>query len=264
MKPVKPLNRFWNRSPVFYRIRNWLLFKDINISELNDLHYNKNNPINTIPDIYFEVNKKIFINQKEQLTDFDKAIQIATWLRNNIKGGKGLGISSDQALKHMIAGGYGVCSDFCQIFNNFCVINKIKVREWGLLNLKVEKDGHSFNEFYASELKQWILIDVSYAVYFTSVSENKKHKPLSAPEVFSHSKRQNDKRTMIYISDYQPNLNIVSKYYFTQNMQPFIIDKYRNKFYDNLLKKLDFLPIPIIHGIAIIANKSYVYKKINI
>ena len=43
----------------------------------------------------------------------------------------GLSVPSEEALKIMLAGKGGVCSDMVQIFNNFCVINDIKVREWG-------------------------------------------------------------------------------------------------------------------------------------
>jgi hypothetical protein len=40
-------------------------------------------------------------------------------LRNNIKGGTGLGKSSKPPLQKMINGEGGVCSDFAQVYNNF-------------------------------------------------------------------------------------------------------------------------------------------------
>jgi hypothetical protein len=262
MKPIKPLNRFWNRSPVFYRIRNRLLFKKVKPSELEELNYNKYNPKDSIPEIYFEINEKIFPTKNTEIADFDKAIHIATWLRKNINGGKGLGVSSDLALKYMLSGGYGICSDFCQIFNNFCVINNIMVREWGLQNVVNEYEGHSFNEFYASEQDQWVLIDVAYGIYFKSKDE--KNKPLSVTEVFRHSKLNLEKKMLLYTKDFKLHSEILGKYYFSKYMYPFLVDNYHNKFYDNLLNRFNFLPIPFIHGIAILLGKSYNYKKIKL
>jgi len=262
MKPKKKLNKFWNRSLFFYKVRYAILLKNIDSEELPKLNYNNYNPTDTIPKLYFKINNEIFKDKTKPKSDFDTVLQIATWLRNNLKGGRGLGVSSDKALKYMLAGNYGVCSDFCQVFNNFCVINNIKVREWGLLNTEVDKDGHSFNEFYVKELDQWIFIDVYNSIYFTSKSDFNEDKPLSASEVFKHNLIDIDKKMMIYNSDFQPNIKMIRKYYYSKNMQPFIIDKYRNRFYDKLLNSFDFLPIPFIHGLAILLNKSYIYKKI--
>ncbi len=49
-----------------------------------------------------------------------------------------------------------------------------------------------------------------------------------------------------------------------QNYRPFIIRNYNNRFYDQILKKLKFLPIPVIHGIAFCMNKSYDFKKVEL
>jgi hypothetical protein len=264
MKPKKPLNKFWNRNPFFYKMRFRLLLTEIDDSELLDLCYNNTNKINSIPEIYFEVNKKIFEKEFECVSDFDKAITIAKWLRNNIKGGKGLGISSDKALQYMLSGGYGICSDFSQIFNNFCVINNIKTREWGLNNNNFDGDGHSYNEFYSKGHNQWILIDISKSVYFISQEKNMYNKMLSVKEVFTFSKFQLNKKIVFFNSDYKPNLKVLNRYYNTKNAQPFLVDNYDNKLYDFLMKKLSFLPIPFIHGFAIILNKSYKYKKLKL
>lgn len=260
MKYSYSLNKFWNRSGFFYKARYAMLLKKIKPNELQDLYYNNYNQIKTIPQIYFEVNKKIFETKYKPETDFDKALQIATWLRQHIKGGKGLGLSSDKTLKYMLKGGFGICSDFCQIFNNFCVINHIKVREWGLLNFENKKEGHAFNEFYAKELKKWVLIDVSNSIYFTS--DPNLNNPMSVSDVFNFSKLNKGKQMVNYNSGFKPKDKTIRKYYYSKKVEPFVVDKYRNKFYDSLLNNLGFLPIPFIHGLAILLNKSYVYKKI--
>jgi hypothetical protein len=260
MKPIKPLNKFWNRNTFFYKVRYQLLFREVTPKKLSQLYYNQYNKPDSIPQIYKEINKKIFQSTPKELDDFEKALTIATWLRENIKGGKGLGINSEDALKYMLHGGYGVCSDFCQIFNNFCVINHIKVREWGLKSEISVKEGHSFNEFYSPELGKWILIDVSNAIYF--VSENKT--PLSAIEAFDLNNNKLQKKTHYYSSKFKPTQKMVNKYYYSDHITPFLVDKYKNRFYDSLLKNFNFLPIPIVHGLAILLNNSYNYKKVKI
>ncbi len=257
MKTKKPLNRFWNRSPFFYKVRNLLLFRKIDLEKLNEINYNKYNPTETIPQIYVDINRRIFKESTVGLSDFDKAIQIAIWLRNHIKGGKGLGIDSENALKYMLKGGYGVCSDFCQVYNNFCVINNIKVREWGLKKIGSDLDGHAFNEIYDTELQKWICIDVSKSIYFKTISNSE---PLSGIELFLQNRNKIDLHTTNFNSKYTPDDRMINKFYFSDQYVPFVIDKYVNYLYDKYLSKYKNLPIPIIHGVIILLNKSYVYK----
>lgn len=51
-----------------------------------------------------------------------------------MKGGAVLGLSSKKTLEIMLARQGGVCSDFSQIFNIFCFINRIRVRECGCID----------------------------------------------------------------------------------------------------------------------------------
>lgn len=257
MKPKKPLNRFWNRNPLFYKIRNWLLFRTADVEELLNINYNVYNPVESIPKIYQDTNALIFQDEPKDLNDFDKALKIARWLRDNIKGGKGLGVSSDKALEYMLAGGFGVCSDFCQIFNNFCVINHIKVREWGLKKIGSDIDGHALNEFYAEELDQWIALDVSKSIYFKNGANAI---PLSTLELFSNTNK--NLKVVSFNNNYRHSDKMVSKFYLSNQYQAFVIDKYVNRRYDKYLSQYNNLPIPIIHGFLIFLNKSYVYKKI--
>ncbi len=56
----------------------------------------------------------------------------------------------------MINGEGGVCSDFSQIYSNFCVINDIKVKEWGLKNLSNDSSvsgGHRSTKSIAKNYK---------------------------------------------------------------------------------------------------------------
>ena len=65
----------------------------------------------------------------------------------------------------------GVCSDYAQVFINFCIINDIKVREWGIKgSSQAIIGGHSFNEFYSEELRKWILIDIYNCVFIINKS----------------------------------------------------------------------------------------------
>lgn len=240
----------------------WLL-EEISHLELASLNYTKLNPVKYIPKFYFKTNKEIFKNEKINLTDLEKALQIATWLRQNIIGGKGLGLDSEKTLKYMLSGGYGICSDFSQIFNNFCVINNLTVREWGLNNISFDEGGHSLNEVYSKELEKWVLIDVSNSIYFNSLN-NSSGLPLSVLEVFTLSRWEESKEIIFFYSKSNQNMAKIQEYYFSKNIQPFLIDNYNNRLYDFLLKKLNFLPIPIIHGIPIILNRSYKFKLIKL
>lgn len=263
MKIDKPLNRFWNRSQFFYRLRFKLLLEEIEPNALTFLDFNKYNPIDSIPEIYFRVNSEIFKNKNQDLTDFEMALTIAKWINRHINGGKGLGLDSGNTLKLMLSGGYGVCSDFSQIFNNFCVVNNLKVREWGLNTMSFDAGGHSLNEVYCKELKKWILVDVSKSIYFISTI-NSSQKPLSVLEVFTISRNEGLKEMVFFNPKVEPDLLKIDQYYYSKNIQPFLIDEYRNRLYDQLLKVFNFLPIPFIHGIPILLNKSYKFKKIKL
>lgn len=261
MTSKKPLNRFWNRNPFFYKVRNALLFRNITKEELSDISYNTYNPIESIPEIYHESNKLIFKNTKEDLTDFDKAITIATWLRNNVRGGKGLGTNSTDALKLMLHGGYGVCSDFCQVYNNFCVINNLKVREWGLKKIGSHVDGHAFNEFYSKELDKWIFIDVSKSLFFVQ-SDDPDKVPISVLDLYPVDGKKLNIKSVCFNARFSQEDKMIDKFYFSDMYKAFVIDNYVNSLYDKYLTRYEKFPIPFIHGMLILLNKSYVYKRI--
>lgn len=256
----KSLIWYLRRHPILYKIRFRLLSKNASKNRIEKFCYNQINKIADIPQIYFELNPFIFEKTKVVLSDLDKAKQIAIWLRNNCKGGPGLGKSSTLVLRKMIGGEGGVCSDFSQVFNNFCVINDLKVKEWGLKiqsNDPCIKGGHSFNEIYSKEFQKWILIDVAKSILFHPINPTV---PLSVFDLIQ-SKKENKE---IYFSSFNTKNTLdckrITALYLTSNSSPFVITNYCNKTYDSCLDTLKFLPEPIIHGLLYLIGKSYVFE----
>lgn len=160
----------------------------------------------------------------------------------------------------MINGEGGVCSDLSQVYNNFCVINDIKVKEWGLKIISDDptiKGGHSFNEIYSKEFQKWILIDVSKSICF--YNSNPKL-PLS---VFEYIRLKKDNHTITYAifnKKMTPDQKRIQALYFNSCSFPFLITHYCNKTYDYFLNKLGFLPESIVHGIVYLTGKSYIFE----
>lgn len=256
----KTLNWYLKRHPLLYKIRFRLVSKKVSINAIKDFCYNDINPKKSIPTLFFEINDLIFSGESKELNDFDKAKTIALWLKNNIKGGPGLGKSSTTALTKMINGEGGVCSDFSQIFSNFCVINDLKVKEWGLKSLSNDfriSGGHSFNEVYCSELQKWIMIDTAKSILLYQPNQDI---PLSAIE---YIQLKNEKKEII-IASVATNEEVLdtnaNDIYLNSNSSPFVITNYHNKTFDYLLDKLDFFPVSIIHGIIILIGKGYRFE----
>jgi hypothetical protein len=253
----------WNlkRHPFLYKIRFKLISKDSPLDRIESYSYNEINKKKDIPNIYFKLNNSIFSDNtnSHQISDIEKAMTIAIWLRNTIKGGSGLSKSSEVALKKMVCGNGGICSDIVQVFNNFCVINDIKVKEWGLkiFENNILQGGHSFNEIYSKELKKWIIIDVSKSIFFyTPVDDT----PLSVFDLISLKKE----KKKITFSSFNPRFDIqnknISKNYLITNSYPFLITNYHNRVYDYFLKKLDFFPVFMIHAFLFTIGQYYVYE----
>jgi hypothetical protein len=251
---------YCRRHPLLYKIRFRILSKKVTFDKIESFCYNTLNKTADVPTIYFELNPLIFANIESVSSDLDKAKLIAVWLRNFIKGGPGLGKSSDTTLRKMINGEGGVCSDFSQVYNNFCVINDLKVKEWGLKIFSCDSSicgGHAFNEIYATELKKWVLIDVSKSVLF--YCKNKKV-PLSVFDLI-HLKKEKQK---IFFSSFNektmPDTKRITDLYFTSDSSPFVITNYHNKTYDSYLNTLKFLPEPFAHGLLFLVGKSYFFE----
>jgi hypothetical protein len=243
-----------------YKIRYRLVSKKSSLESIEKFCYNDFNKKTDIPTLFYEVNNLIFANSKKDLNNFEKATTIANWLKVNVKGGPGLGKSSATALKKMINGEGGVCSDFSQIYSNFCVINDIKVKEWGMKSLSQDtkvSGGHSFNEVYCPEFQKWIMIDVAKSILFYN---SDKDIPLSTLEYIRLKKEGKEIAiTTIGTKDPVENNNVENIFLISDSL-PFVITNYDNKTIDLLIDKLDFLPESIIHGILILVGKGYCYE----
>lgn len=256
----KSLNWYLKRHSLLYKIRYKLVSKNVPFDTIESFCYNDLNPKTTIPKLFFEVNLLIFKDQDEDLSDFEKATIIALWLKENIKGGPGLSKSSGIALHKMINSEGGVCSDFSQIYSNFCVINDIKVKEWGMKSLSPDPSisgGHSFNEIYCKKLQKWIMIDVSKCILF--YNKNKDF-PLSTIEYIRLKKEKKEINiTSIHTNGTFDQIN-VNTIFLNSSSLLFIITNYENKTYDYFLDKLNNFPISFIHGILILLGKSYTFE----
>ncbi len=251
------LRHLLRRHSFLYRLRFKLLSKFETKESVSDLYYNAWNPISEIPQCFFEINSKIFSQQNTALNDLEKVETIARWMINNIKRGRGLGLSSEDTVKIMTLEKGGVCSDFAQVFNNLCVINDIKVKEWGFKSLSKKKGirgGHSFNEFYSKELEKWILIDTYKCILFY---KNDSNTPLSVFELFDTLKENKKVMFKNIDSNYSTDPVRVNDVYLSSNSVPFLITNYHNKTYDYYLKKFNFLPIFFTHGLLYVLGKSY-------
>ena len=256
----KPLNWYLRRHPLLYKIRFRLVSKTASRKTIESFCYNDINKKENIPRLFFEINNLIFSSESKELNDFEKAKKISIWLKNNIKGGPGLGKSSTTALLKMMKGEGGVCSDISQIFSNFCVINDIKVKEWGMKSLSPDpkiSGGHSFNEIYCKTYHKWIMIDVAKSIILYN---SDKKIPLSALE-YIQLKAEN--KTIVItsiVTNEEVDDSNTNQIYLLSNSSPFVITNYDNKAYDYLFDKLDFLPVSIIHGILFLIGYGYKFE----
>lgn len=251
------LKHILTRHSFLYKLRFKLLSKFETKESVSQLYYNVLNPISEIPKFFFEINAKIFPHNNTVSNDLEKVETIARWMINNIKRGRGLGLSSEDTVKIMTLEKGGVCSDFAQVFNNLCVINNIKVKEWGFKSISTKKGlrgGHSFNEFYSKELEKWILIDTYKCIFFYKSESNI---PLSVFELFDALKESKKVFFKTLEPTYFTDPIRVKDVYLSSNSVPFLITNYHNKTYDYYLKKFDFLPLFFIHGLIYLLGKSY-------
>ncbi len=255
----KKISWFFKRHPFLYMARFKLLSKNSSITEIVGYSYNIKNHKKDIPEYFYQVNEKI-LKEFQGGTDLQLVKHISSWLLNNINRGPGLSVPSDEALKIMLEEKGGVCSDMVQVFNNFCVLNDIKVREWGVTRAPFDKDyaGHSFNEVYCKELNKWVLLDVSYCSLFYS---DDKSEPLSVIEFYQLLRENKRIEYKIFNNVSEPDDAGVEKNYLNLDSIPFLICNYSNKTYDTFLKYTrPLVPIFMIHFFLYTISKSYYYK----
>ncbi len=230
-----------------------MVSENVNEYDLGDLGcFNDFNSLDSIPKLYFKINEKIALDAS--LDEYEKALQIAKFLRLSMKGGSGIGLSSSKTLEIMLANKGGVCSDFSQIFNVFCFINGIKVKEWGCIDRFYKTEfGHSFNEIYSSAKQKWIAIDIHKGLVFNDAAGV----PLSAIELFSELRKGNNVEFKHY-SDYLSRDHHRTPNVFSATTIPFIISNNRNDVTDYYFEKYQNLLSPIvINSLILLVRKNH-------
>ncbi len=253
----KPLKWYLTRHPFLYKLRYKMLLKEVSQQRLEHQEFGLLNRKEDMPEIFFTTNAEILPEGRAQLSDMQVAEKIAHWLRTHTKVGPGLGTHSEKTLTELIHGKGGVCSDVSQVFNIFCLINDIRVREWGVYHPENITLGHSFNEFFDNDLQKWVLIDPSESIIFYKKENGT---PLSVDEVFTQTSDVKEHIEHRYFYPYEKRIfdKVSAIYYDTQTI-PFLLANYRNKTYDGFARNLNFLPVSMVHGLMLLSGKSYRY-----
>jgi hypothetical protein len=249
----KKMRWMLTRHPMLYYVRFMMVCRNFRgdpalLPAFGDLNRKED-----MPALFFEVNKRIPLDHAAD--DFDKTLALCTWLRHHIKGGRGLGLSSGKALELMLAGKGGICSDYSQMLNVFCLINDIPVREWGTVERFYNPlRGHNYNEIYSQRLGKWVAIDFQKNLYFVKEGEAV---PLSVIELFSYL-RGGGKLAYVYFSDWRCiDMWKIEKTY-SKDSIPFLIGGYVNKDCDAILNRYqDRWPAFVIHALMLIRRKNY-------
>ncbi|MBU2929539.1 transglutaminase-like domain-containing protein [Winogradskyella psychrotolerans] len=255
---LKKIRWTLKRHPFLYLTRFRLLSKNSDAASIATVAYNDWNRKGDIPNFFNDINIEIFKKGKPE-TALELAKCISLWLCEHTKVGPGLSKPSDKALETMLYGNGGVCSDMAQIFNNFCLINDLQVREWGTTSAPFNRanGGHSFNEVYIKELDKWVLIDPSWGMLFY----NENGSPLSVLELYNLSRSGKKINYKSFIPNKVIKHEQVTKNYLNPDITPFLICKYRNKTYDRYLKwARPYLPVFVIHFIVYLSGRSYFYQ----
>jgi hypothetical protein len=241
------------RHPILYLVRFLLICRNYR-GKIEDLPvFGDWNDKNDAPPLFLEVSAKIPVDPAAD--NFDKVMVLCDWLRHRIKGGRGLGLSSGKALAIMLDGKGGICSDYSQMLNVFCLIHDIPVREWGTVERFYNAvHGHNYNEIYSQKFGKWIAIDFQKNLYFVRDGETV---PLSVIELFTYL-RQGGKLAYVYFSAWRCiDMWKIHKTY-SKDSIPFLIADYDNREYDRYLEKYqDRYPAFLIHAMLILRRKNY-------
>lgn len=253
----KKLLWVFKRHPILYIARFKLLSKNSNVEDIEKICYNDLNPKNHIPDYFKEINTIIFPDSRPE-SDLELIKKLSSWLNNNIKGGPGLSEPSERALQIMLEGKGGVCSDMAQVFNNFSVINDIKVREWGNTRAPFNEKygGHSYNEVFIKDLNKWILIDTSTSVLFYYNDT-----PLSVLELYQLIRENKEVQFKTFNEQKVIDEKNIKRNYLNPDTIPFLVCNYSNKTYDAFLRRTrPHIPIFVTHFVLYLFGKSYSYR----
>lgn len=258
MKFRKKIIWYFKRHPILYLTRFRLLSRNSRPEEVSTYSFNQLNKKEDIPNYFYEINEVIFFGGAFD-SDFENVKKLAKWLHSHIPGGSGLSEPSDGALKLMLKGQGGVCSDMAQIFNNFCVINDLQVREWGTTRAPFDLSygGHAFNEVFCRDLNQWVLVDVYHSLLFY----DEVNRPLSALDLFERLRKGLQVRHEVFGVYGRFEAGSVERNFLNPHTVPFLICNYSNKTYDWFLGHFrKVLPVFVIHFVIFIMGKGYHYR----
>ena len=120
----------------------------------------------TIPDEYRSRVERLYTDDP---SSWKHALAIAEHLSTKGTRGPGLGEDSTSALKAILEGRGGTCSDFAQVYWGLANAAGIPTREWGLCwdLLDTHRGGHAFNEIYCEEKERWVFVDPTFSIYAT-------------------------------------------------------------------------------------------------
>ena len=256
MSILEKIVYYFKRHPLLYFVRYILLStnsKEKNIDAIGC--FNDYNSIDDVPKLYFTINEEIKLDSAQD--EFERAIAIGKFLRKRIIGGPGIGLSSEKTLERMLDGDGGVCSDFAQIFNVFCLINGIRVKEWGCVECFYKsKFGHSFNEIYSTRLQKWIAIDIHKGIIFNDV---KKNTHFSVVDLFKDLRNGNPLNITHY-SDYISPDEQRTRMVYSLHTIPFLINNTENSAVDYYYDKFqNALPSVMINTLLIVLRKNHTF-----
>ncbi|WP_309640026.1 hypothetical protein [Flavobacterium sp.] len=252
----KKVKHAFKRHPFLYFVRYLLLSKNNKETDITNLYcFNDSNHIADVPKLYFEINTQIKLNPTQD--ELEKSLVIGDFLRSTLKGGTGIGLSSEKTLEIMLAGQGGVCSDFSQIFNVFCLINGIRVKEWGIVDCFYNSQfGHSFNEIYSTKLQKWVAIDIHKAIIFEDVAHNSY---FSVVDLFTDLRKGNPLQAKHYSNYVSPDLERTPMVYSKETI-PFLLDNKENAAVDYYYNKFqNTMPIILINIILILLRKNQTF-----
>ncbi len=239
------------RHPLLYALRYALISENGPPVYHDDCaRFDTFNDASVVPDFFYEINSKMALDPTAD--ELQKAIQIGIYLRSRSKPGPGIGLSPELTLQMMLEGKGGVCSDFSEMFNLFCLINQIPVKEWGSADqLYKTQLGHSFNEIYSEQHKKWIAIDIHKGILFKDNSGNY----LSVIELFNDL-RAGSPLIPHHYSDYRaPKIERLALVYAAKTI-PFLVDYKHYKYISQCFRKYQKKVPKILIDTWIILNRK--------
>lgn len=256
---LSSIKKLLRRAPIFFPIRFWFVLTQPSKQVLEEENYNSYNRKEDIPQAFYTENEKMQVKGE---TTFDRAVYIAKYLKDNYPGGtKNLGYSSVDTLHTLQTKPEGTCGDYSQVYILFCILNDIKVREWGVHD-KVYKNtvGHVFNEVWLPEQNQWMCIDLHFAIYFRDKATQR---VLSMPDIIGMTANGNEENIEIVhilpVKDSDEGREYIKSIYFGRTYLFFLLTKYHNKKMDDMLNRFKKLPIPLVHLLLIFRRHYYKY-----